>query len=174
MVYKSISTFYFLNQSWKVDSLKVCIFRTPILQTNRGWELNIYIRCSRSITEYTVNSEPNTSLRPQVHAVLSLLCNLPPFTSDLYLQMTDILGHPFSPVCSPSLNLPTNFSLLEIQKDAEDNPKMSETESNIFPTDFHLKCPFVFFQWFQRSGPECRFYNLDVIFGSSFSLVPPA
>ena len=54
----------------------------------------------------------------------------------------DILVHTFNLVCSPSLYLPINFFFLEIQEDVENSPKMSETELNIFPTDFHLKSPF--------------------------------
>lgn len=69
----------------------------------------------------------------------------------------DGLVHAFNSVCSPSLYLPTNVFLLGIQKDAESNPKMSGTELNIFPTDFHFKCPFVFF-----CGVRGQDQNLDL------------
>lgn len=172
MVCKIISTFHFLNQSWKADSRKVCIFRTPILQINWGWELNIYMGCSRSSTEYTVNSRPSTSLRPQARHLLSAL-------------------YPGHPLCQPYIcrwhprayfqpRLLTIF--IFIYKFLPlGNPercwRQPQNVRNWIKSISHRLPPHVSLcflcAWFQRSGPECRCYDLDVIFGSSFSLVPP-
>lgn len=130
----------------------------PILQTNWGWEIK-HTRTNKLLklrqSKWTILRE--TVYRPHVHGVPSPPCHPTTPSFSYHLPAGDALVRTF---------------LLEMQEEVENNPQLSENESNLFPTDFHFKCPSVFFWWFQRSRSVSRFTIL--MFSLALLLLSPS